>query len=78
MQKIESYQHSNISEEEMGQNHAIDFALNAIAEVRRNIPSGASLESCADCGDRIPEARRTAMPGCCRCIQCQGLFELQK
>ncbi len=30
---------------------------------------------CEDCGAYIPEARRTAMPGCRRCIDCQTLLE---
>lgn len=26
---------------------------------------------CTDCGDAIDPARRIAVPGCCRCIDCQ-------
>lgn len=32
-------------------------------------------EVCEDCGEPIPEARRKAMPGCRRCIDCQTLHE---
>ncbi len=30
---------------------------------------------CMDCDDEIPEARRKAMPGCCRCVDCQEEHE---
>jgi len=30
---------------------------------------------CAICGEEIPEARRKAMPGCCKCIVCQSEWE---
>jgi phage/conjugal plasmid C-4 type zinc finger TraR family protein len=30
---------------------------------------------CVDCQEKIPEARRKASPGCCRCIGCQEEFE---
>ena len=30
---------------------------------------------CIDCGRMIPEARRKAVPGCERCVGCQGIAE---
>lgn len=30
-----------------------------------------SLHDCADCGEPIPEARRTAIPGVTLCVACQ-------
>lgn len=30
---------------------------------------------CTDCGEEIPEQRRIAVPGCCRCIACQMSHE---
>jgi phage/conjugal plasmid C-4 type zinc finger TraR family protein len=30
---------------------------------------------CIDCDEPIPEARRRAVPGCTRCINCQTEFE---
>lgn len=33
-------------------------------------PKGESLTHCADCEERIPEARRTAIPGVKLCIDC--------
>jgi phage/conjugal plasmid C-4 type zinc finger TraR family protein len=42
-----------------------------IARAKSRLPSGESLESCADCGARIPEARRAAIPGVRLCVACQ-------
>ena len=30
---------------------------------------------CLDCGEEIPEARRRAVAGCKRCVECQTCFE---
>ena len=38
----------------------------------RRQPVGESLTHCADCGEEIPEARRTALPGVKLCIECQS------
>lgn len=68
-------QGSNISEDEMGQLHAQHLNENAIAAVRRNLPTGISLEDCEDCGESIPEERRVALQGCKRCVYCQTVAE---
>ena len=34
-----------------------------------------SAHDCEDCGDEIPEARRQAVPGCTRCIECQAFYD---
>lgn len=47
----------------------------ALAQQQRRMPRGESLAECVDCGEPIPEARRKAMPGCRRCIDCQTLHE---
>ena len=39
------------------------------------LPAGASASHCDDCGAEIPQARRLAMPGCIRCVQCQQEHE---
>lgn len=36
---------------------------------------GVSALECDSCGEDIPAARRLAVPGCCRCAECQGLAE---
>ena len=33
---------------------------------------GPSLQECEECGEPIPEARRRAVPGVRRCVQCQA------
>jgi phage/conjugal plasmid C-4 type zinc finger TraR family protein len=42
-----------------------------IARAKSRLPSGESLESCASCGARIPEARRASIPGVRLCLACQ-------
>lgn len=78
MEEIESLQHSNAEEAEMGQLQALHLNMNAIAAHRAAMALQAknpSLEECEDCGDTIPEARRVAVPGCTTCIYCKGLRE---
>ena len=70
-------QHSNISEEEMGQLHSIHLSDNALARVRARMSVGPGRAECADCGEAIPLLRQQAVQGCVRCIVCQGLFERQ-
>lgn len=36
-----------------------------------------SAEQCEACAVHIPEARRTAVPGCKTCVDCQQLNELR-
>lgn len=38
-------------------------------------PEGKSATHCEDCGVRIPAARRKAVPGVQRCIDCQAWDE---
>ena len=51
--------------------------LNAgIAACRGKANQGETVsDECIDCEEIIPEARRTAAPGCLRCIECQAEFE---
>ena len=43
----------------------------AVNQVRRRIPTGASLMNCEECGQEIPRARREAVPGVRHCVPCQ-------
>ena len=43
----------------------------AIERARRRAPAGESRETCADCDEPIPEARRLAVPGVRLCLDCQ-------
>jgi phage/conjugal plasmid C-4 type zinc finger TraR family protein len=72
---IQSVQHENLEESEMGALHAIHLNENALAAVRARMGTGPSLEDCTDCGESIPEDRRLAVQGCLRCIHCQTIFE---
>ncbi len=54
-------------------NEQIDASIqdeNARMKTHR-APQGDSRSHCADCGEPIPEARRQAIPGVKRCIDCQ-------
>jgi phage/conjugal plasmid C-4 type zinc finger TraR family protein len=42
-----------------------------IDRAKSRLSSGPSLEACAECGARIPEARRVAVPGVRLCVDCQ-------
>jgi len=37
-----------------------------------------SAQECGDCGEPIPEERRTAQPGCQFCVACQARAEKTK
>ena len=47
----------------------------AVEQARRRIPQGESLTHCESCGEAIAEARRRALPGVRRCVECQGQSE---
>ena len=42
-----------------------------VARARSRLPQGEGLMRCEECDERIPEARRRAVPGVRRCINCQ-------
>jgi phage/conjugal plasmid C-4 type zinc finger TraR family protein len=44
----------------------------AIKRAKSQLPTGPSLEACAECGAKIPEARREAIPGVRLCLACQA------
>jgi phage/conjugal plasmid C-4 type zinc finger TraR family protein len=75
--KMDNTQHSNIAEEEMGQLHAMHLNENAIAAVRGRMLQGKGSDICVDCGEKIADARRLAVPACIRCLHCQTLLEHQ-
>ncbi len=43
----------------------------AVERARSQLPQGASLTHCAECGEAIPEARRQAVAGVRLCLGCQ-------
>lgn len=57
----------------------IDASVNDAVELARSkIPSGKSLTHCEECDEKIPEARRHAIPGVRLCIGCQSELEKQQ
>lgn len=53
-----------------------DFQAYALDHNQRNRePANYTGANCVDCGEEIPEPRRKASPGCCRCLGCQTLHE---
>ena len=50
----------------------------AIQRVRSQLPRGASLTDCEQCGEAIPEARRKAVPGVRMCVACQQAHDQEQ
>ncbi|MAL99095.1 DksA/TraR family C4-type zinc finger protein [Hydrocarboniclastica marina] len=50
----------------------------ALQRARSQITSGESLTHCEECDNRIPEARRKAVPGVRLCITCRAEFDRQQ
>ena len=50
----------------------------AVSRARSELGTGTSLHQCEECGASIPEARRLAVAGVRRCIECQGATEAQR
>ena len=44
----------------------------AVKRARSRTPRGSSLTHCEECGAKIPEARRQAVPGVRLCVSCQA------
>jgi len=49
------------------------YLAECLARVR--VCSGVSATHCGECGERIPEGRRVAVPGCRLCVDCQAVAE---
>ena len=57
---------------------AVIFVENQIELCKMLLPTGESLQNCVECGDKIPEARRMALPGVKTCISCQKLVDMHR
>ena len=42
-----------------------------VSRIRSRLPQGESSDTCAECGEAIPLARRKALPGVRLCVTCQ-------
>lgn len=49
-----------------------DTVSDAVKAARSSMPTGESEKWCVECGEDIPEKRRTALPGVKTCVQCQA------
>jgi phage/conjugal plasmid C-4 type zinc finger TraR family protein len=49
-----------------------DTVKDAIQFARARMPAGESEAHCEECGEKIPEARRKALPGARTCVPCQS------
>jgi phage/conjugal plasmid C-4 type zinc finger TraR family protein len=77
----DDFQYNNEEEAEMAQLHSIHNNMNHIAAVQRALAEQAARESlseCEECGEAIPELRRTSIKGCTRCVHCQELWEFDR
>lgn len=50
----------------------------AVKRARSQLPRGESLRHCEECDAEIPEARRAAIPGVRRCVECQTVLDEQR
>lgn len=55
-----------------------DTVSDAVKEARLRLRAGAGADFCDDCGERIPEARRMALPGSRTCVGCQTLRDAER
>ena len=49
-----------------------DSVADAVAAARAELAEGDGLDWCVACGERIPEARRLALPAARTCVACQA------
>ncbi|WP_338425186.1 DksA/TraR family C4-type zinc finger protein [Sphingopyxis kveilinensis] len=55
-----------------------DTVSDAVKEARLRLLSGAGTDYCDDCGERIPEARRKALPASRTCVGCQTVRDAER
>ena len=55
-----------------------DTVSDAVNEARLRLLPAAGADFCDDCGERIPEARRRALPGSRTCVGCQTLRDAER
>jgi phage/conjugal plasmid C-4 type zinc finger TraR family protein len=49
-----------------------DSVADAVHAARARMPAGEGASRCEECGERIPEGRRRALPGVRTCVHCQS------
>ena len=58
-------------------NELVELTMEHALQRHRIDRNAVSAEKCEACGLEIPEKRRSAMPGCKTCVDCQQLKELR-
>ncbi len=54
-----------------------DTVTDAVLSARARMPSGEGETHCEDCGERIPQGRRRALPAARTCVPCQSARDAQ-
>ncbi len=49
-----------------------DTVTDAVLAARARMPAGRGATHCEECGEKIPEGRRHALPGAVTCVRCQS------
>lgn len=49
-----------------------DTISDGVFNARARLPAGEGSETCVECGEDIPEARRRALLGAHTCVECQS------
>lgn len=52
-----------------------DTVSDAVLRARAHLPTGEGETHCVSCGEEIPPARRQALPGVRRCVECQSALD---
>ncbi len=53
-------------------NEQVDATVkDGILRAKSRLPQGPGASHCEECGEAIPEARRSALPGVRLCVRCQ-------
>lgn len=55
-----------------------DTVADAVKLARLRLAEGAGTKFCEDCGERIPDARRNALPASRTCVNCQSVRDGQR
>ena len=55
-----------------------DTVADAVKLARLHLAEGEGSDYCEDCGERIPEARRKALPGSRTCVACQSARDARR
>jgi phage/conjugal plasmid C-4 type zinc finger TraR family protein len=52
-----------------------DTVVDGVRRARSRIPAGEGETHCVECGEKIPPARRRALPGARTCVACQSAID---